>query len=210
MAAALTATLETVPLEAEPSRPPADVRRLLRAANRRIDRFKWERGVPAFVPSDFGLVYAGLRSLEASGLVSGRWFCEWGSGLGVVCCLATMLGFDAWGIEVDAGLVAAARRLAARFELPAEFARGSYVPRGAEGLLDSRRGYSWLGVAPSGYEAAGVGLDEFDLIFAYPWPDEERLVTELFARYAQPGAMLLTYHPSGELRLRRKASRAAG
>ena len=48
-----------------------------------------------------------------------------------------------------------------------------------------------------------VRLDEFDLVFAYPWPDEEEMIAELFADHARTGARLLTYHPDGELRLRR-------
>ena len=50
--------------------------------------------------------------------------------------------------------------------------------------------------------------DEFDLVFVYPWPDEEGLVAGLFERHARPGALLLTAHGCGDLRLRRKAEPA--
>lgn len=202
--------LRTVPLVMGEEHLPPDVRRFLKEADRRIDHFREEHGVPGFVTSDYGSVYKALRYLERSDLVAGRWFCEWGSGLGVVSCLATILGFDAWGIEEKECLVKAARLLAARFELPTEFARGNFVPRQAEALLNQQRGFAWLGsAARCGYEAAGVNLDEFDLVFAYPWPDEERLVIDLFEGYASAGALLLTHHVDGDLRLCRKVSRAA-
>jgi hypothetical protein len=60
------------------------------------------------------------------------------------------------------------------------------------------------GVAGGGHEALGLAVEDFDLIFAYPWPDEEGLTAALFERYAREGALLLTYHEVGGLRLRRK------
>ena len=47
--------------------------------------------------------------------------------------------------------------------------------------------------------------DDFDVIFAYPWPGEEDVIMQLFDRYAAVGALLLTYHGIEELRIRRKA-----
>ena len=55
-----------------------------------------------------------------------------------------------------------------------------------------------------GHGALGMSPEEFDLIYAYPWPDEEWLVEELFDAHARPGALLLTYHGDRGLWLRRK------
>ena len=52
----------------------------------------------------------------------------------MVTCLAALLEFDAYGIEVDSTLVRASRRLAADFDLPIEFAQGSFIPPD-DGLL---------------------------------------------------------------------------
>jgi hypothetical protein len=192
-----------VPLTLDADRPPADVRRFLREGERRIRRFQHARHLPAFVGSDFVAVYGALRALEESGELGGRWFCEWGSGLGVVACLAAMLGFDAWGIEAERDLVKAARRLAWDFDVAVEFVRGSYFPSGAEAGLTSGREFAWLSRAGrSAYDAMDVKLDEFDLVYAYPWPDEAEMIAELFESHARTGARLLTYHPDGELRLR--------
>ncbi len=43
--------------------------------------------------------------------------------------------------------------------------------------------------------------DDFDVIFAYPWPGEEQVIFDLFADCAAVGALLLTYHGQEGLRL---------
>jgi hypothetical protein len=197
--------LTTVPLEAVTRRPPPDVARFLRAAVRRVQHIQFRHRVPAFVSSDFALAYEALRHLEASTLVHGDRFCEWGSGLGVVCCLAAMTGFRAFGVEASGRLVRAARRLANDFDLPAEFARGNFIPKGAGDRLLAGREFAWLRRGGRcGHEALGLAPDEFDLIYAYPWPDEEGLVEDLFEARARGGALLLTYHGERGLWLRRK------
>src|SRR5262252_8771278 len=103
---------------------PGDVRSFLREADRRIERFLRAGRVPAFVPSDFPRAYRALRAVAEGGLAAGGLFCEWGSGFGVVACLAAMLDFDACGIEAEGELVEAARELADDFGLPVEFAHG--------------------------------------------------------------------------------------
>ena len=78
---------------------PRDVRAFLTEADRRIDQFWRDFRIPAFVPCDFVRAYEVLRALSSENLTTGNQFCEWGSGFGVVTCLAAMLDFDACGIE---------------------------------------------------------------------------------------------------------------
>ncbi len=186
---------------------PGDVRSFLRAARRRIERFQRARRVPAFIPGDFGRAYAILQSLAAADLAPGRLFCEWGSGFGVVACLAAMLDFDAYGIEIEGDLVDAARQLADDFGLPTEFLCGSFIPAGGSACMADDGTFAWL-AADEGRPLTEVGLapEDFSVIFAYPWPDEERLTEDLFERFAGPEALLVTYHGGDEFRLRRKAS----
>ena len=56
------------------------------------------------MPSDFEVAYRGLEVVHAANLATGHRFLEWGSGIGVVACLATYLGFDAIGIEIESPL----------------------------------------------------------------------------------------------------------
>jgi len=150
-----------------------------------------------------------LRALADSTLPRGRQFCEWGSGFGVVACLAAMLEFDACGIEVEPLLVREARGLADEFGLVVEFALGSFVPPGAENRVHAAGNYSWLTTdGDYAYEDLGLEPSDMDVVFVYPWPDEEAVTAELFNRYAGTGAVLATYHGGSDFRLRRKGKRA--
>jgi hypothetical protein len=192
---------------ADPKLPPA-VGRFLREAERRIDRFQSDSRVPAFVPCDYEAAYAVLRGLSEAMLARGTRFCEWGSGFGVVADLAAMVGFDACGIEIESSLVEEARRLADDFDLSVEFVQGSFVPRGAEGRVHAGGNYSWMTTEGDyAYDDLDLELSDLDVVFAYPWPDEEAVVCDLFEKFAGVGAILATYHGGGEFRLKRKVGR---
>lgn len=199
--------LEDLSLSIDPTAPPRDVRAFLREANRRIARFRSEHNIPAFVTSDFPRAYGALRSLAAGDTAPGSLFCEWGSGFGVVACLAAMLDFDASGIEIEPALVDAAQELADDFGLPVEFRCGSFIPVGSAPRVGTNDAapFVWLTTVEDGpREERGLGPADWAVIFAYPWPDEERLTTALFERHAAAGAVLLTYHDGEDLRLRRQ------
>lgn len=184
---------------------PADVLALLREATKRIRRFLREHRIPGFVSSDFQRAYHALRALTKGDLLAGHQFCEWGSGFGVVACMAAMLDFDARGIEIEGELVDAAQQLADDFGLPVEFICGSFIPKGSDPCRNTTEEFAWLTPDESTtHEELAMGPDDFDVIFAYPWPDEERLTEHLFELHAAVGAVLVTYHENGDFRLRRK------
>jgi len=197
--------LADLPIDCVAPALPGDVRAFLREATRRIDRLHADNPLPGFVPCDFVRAYATLQSLVEADLAPGNLFCEWGSGFGVVACLAAMLGFDAAGIEIEGELVEAAQQLADDFELSVRFVCGSFIPPGGAALARSSGPFEWLTPEEgSAEEELELGPADFDVIFAYPWPDEAQLVEKLFDRYAAAGAVLVTYHGVEELRLRRK------
>jgi len=188
---------------------PADVSAFLREAERRIERFQRDCRVPAFVPSDHAGAYRVLRALAESGAAPGSLFCEWGSGFGVVACLAALLDFDAHGIEIEADLVEAARALAGDFDLPVEMVCGSFIPAGSEVRLSGEAAFSWLTTSAGRTDdETGLGPADFDVIFAFPWPDEEQVIATLFDRHASPGTVLVTYHEVQAFRVRRKGRSA--
>ncbi|MFL5328997.1 MAG: hypothetical protein ACJ8C4_08775 [Gemmataceae bacterium] len=189
------------------TRVPQDAIALIAEADRRIEQLWDQHVIPAFVPSDFELVYLALQGIADHGLATGERFCEWGSGIGANVCLAAMLGFEAAGIEIEPLLVAAARELAHDFDLSAEFIQGSFVPADSHACLDAGETFAWLsfqsGQCP---EHAGFGPADVDVFFCYPWTDEESLIPALFDRHAGVGALLLTYRGGDDLLLRRKVS----
>jgi hypothetical protein len=190
-----------------PAALPAEAQRFILEAEERIDRFLVECRAPAFVPCDYAAAFHVLRALSDGTLTRGRRFCEWGSGFGVVVGLAAMLDFDACGIEIEGALVEEARKLAEDFDLPSEFVCGSFVPRGAEDRVHTAGTYSWLTTESDyAYDDLDLEVSDLDVVFAYPWPDEEGVVCALFEHYAGPGAVLATYHGSAEFRLKRKVA----
>jgi hypothetical protein len=193
--------LAKVILESGNAAVPGDVRRFLREAERRIEAFQHDSRVPGFVPCDFQCAYGFLNALSALDAAPGKLFCEWGSGFGVVACLAAMLGYDAVGIEINRDLVDAARLLADDFGVPVEFVHGSFIPPGE--TIDAAGGFSWLETEESTADME-LGPDDFDVIFAYPWPDEEASTEALFERCAATGALLASYHGGADFRLCRK------
>lgn len=145
------------------------------------------------IPSDHELVVRCLCTLRAQepGLVR---FLEWGSGLGIVAVAAARLGFDAHGIEWDEAMVQQAEQLAARHGVRVPFVAGSFVPPGSDRLLDrAELGTRTVLQSDDAYDRLERDLDEFDVVFAYPWPEEEALYRRLFARHAGEGAVLVTY-----------------
>jgi hypothetical protein len=143
-----------------------------------------------FVPADYSRVLETLLTLRAPGLS----FLEWGSATGVITIMADLLGFDACGIEFDSKLVEVARGLARKFDSRARFAVGSFLPTGYH--YKPRDGDGRLGTiddGESGYLELRRPLEEFDLVYGYPWGGEEAMMLDLMRCYGGRGARLLLH-----------------
>jgi len=174
-------------------------------AERRIDlyfRRQPKLRVPRFVISDARRAYRALYAIREKQLALGDRFCEWGSGFGVITSLAALLGFDARGIEIEETLVAEAKWLAADFHIESQFDCDSYIPDGYDYATDGIGNTSALseGVllpSASAYRGACAvpdnGVEEYDVIYVFPWPGEAELIEELFDARAAAGALLVTY-----------------
>lgn len=190
---------------------PEPVASFLESAAARTDAFcaRPEHGPgSAFVPSDHELVYRVLRTLRERDRDARR-LCEWGSGLGVVTGLAALLGFEAWGIEVDPGLVLASRALLRDHGIDARIAEGSFLPEefaNTEELADLET--RTVTTAAEAWRDMDLGPDDFDVVFAFPWPTDELRFCTLFDRYADYGAVLLTYSRTESVRAYRKLGTA--
>ncbi len=198
-------SLEDVKIQKIEAALPLDVEAFIEEAHRRIDLYfarQTKLRVPRFVVSDARKAYRVLRAVSEDQLALGRTFCEWGSGFGVITSLASLLGFDACGIEIEESLVEHARQLAADFHLEARFVCGSYIPEeydySTDGIgdavalsestpLPSERA---RGVRASDFDNE---IEEYDVIYVFPWPGEAELVEALFDSRAAAGGLLVTY-----------------
>lgn len=158
----------------------------------------WERfddevrgkGFHPFVPAEYERVLQMLLPLRAPGLR----FLEWGSATGVITIMADLLGFEAYGIELDPYLVGVARQLAERHGSRARFAAGSFIPAGYRWRPrdgDGRMGT--IGQGDSAYPQLGLPLEDFDLVFAYPWSGEAPMMVDLMRCYGGREARLLLH-----------------
>jgi len=191
-------------MEPELSIDAARLDELLRAGSRAWDEFREHaKGRHhLFIPCDQAEGHEVLRGLRTSAST----FLELGSGAGIMTILASLLGFEAHGIELEPWLVERSIALAEDFECGAQFAQGSYVP------LEYQEEVELLSAefhnpteGGSGYDDLGLELDDFDLVFAYPWPGDEEWLEELMRRHARPDALLLTYDAQDGYRSRRVA-----
>lgn len=154
-----------------------------------------------FIASDYEVVLAALLEHRGSRLR----FLEWGSASGVIAILADMLGYEAFGIELDESLVRTARELASRFDSGARFVEGSFLPagyrfqsRGGQADTGSVAPTGWTGTVdahagPSGYVQLGRALDDFDVVYGYPWGGEEVMMLDLMQSYGRRDALLLLH-----------------
>lgn len=122
---------------------------------------------PTFVASDYHLAFAALSTFPP-----GR-ICEWGCGLGIVAGIASLLGWEAVGIEQNPDLAEMARQFHADFGLWTD-------------ILDGDLFYSF---------------EEADLYYAYMWPDLVEPMQEHFSTHAPPGARLLLHDAEGRMEL---------
>ena len=188
---------------------PATVEALITDCEERYVAFQRrmaDEAVVAFVQSDLHTVFRALAWVRDQGLLPGSIMLEWGSGVGAVALLGARLGYDASGIEVDASLVEDALDLSSVHGIDATFVHGSFLPEDAGLDPQDMDEFAWLDTTtPSAYDELELDIDDFDLVFAYPWPGEQDVMFELFDAYAARGACLLTNHGLEGLRLHRKA-----
>jgi len=148
-----------------------------------------------WVECDYSEVAAALIGLQVNHPARQKSFLEWGCGFGVVAGTASLLGFDAVGIEAERFLIEEAVRIAAKYgNEGVEFWEGNFLPAGAEQFAAEEDPCVALKAeAESAYAKYGREITEFATIFAYPWPGEEHFLKSVFRNYAAAGARLVLY-----------------
>lgn len=191
-------TLRELPLRLSEDDPlPSSVIQWIGNSRQRIELY-WDhfskQPLPQYVECDFDLVALALVEVVDRDLADGRLFVEWGCGFAVVTGIAALLGLDAVGIEAEEMLCVEGRKLMAKHGIEAEVWQGNFLPRGARRLADDTDPLvSLTHSLPPAYELNQMGLDDFAVVFAYPWPGEEHFLRLVFDRYARQGSLLLMY-----------------
>lgn len=162
---------------------------------------------PAFegyVSADYEAIYRRLLQLRGRATT----FLEWGSGLGVVTIMASLLGFEAYGIEVKHELVEHARRLSHQLGSTAKFATGSFIPNDFEARIESGDEFHrTITDESSAYDDFDMELRDFDLVYAFPWPEELTVFRSIIRRCANPATLFLRYDAREGLSLSRPAAK---
>ena len=176
-------------------------------ANEAIELFMLgdQEVIENFVTCDFHLAKSALGWVQRENLLTGRRFCELGSGFGVVAMMAANMGMEAIGVEIEQVLVDQANDFAVRAGNGAKFYCGSFIPYDTLDELDVDRDIQNVSVEEGDvYREVGLGLEDYDLFFAFPWPGEQIFFEQVFEKWAADGAMLLTYRGRDGMQLQRK------
>ncbi len=183
---------------AEERRLPSELSQWVQFGGQEVRDF-WDRHPELrnteWVECDYSEVAAALVGLQLSHPARQKTFLELGCGFGVVAGTASLLGFEAVGIESERFLVEEAIRIAAVYGIKsAEFWEGNFLPTGAAQFAEEEDPRVALkSEAESAYAKYGREIAEFGTIFAYPWPGEEHFLKSVFRHYAAAGARLVLY-----------------
>ncbi len=209
---------------------PRQVHAMVHDLRNRIEAFQDRWDVPQieqFVAADYELVYQTLDWLRQSQLMIGNRFVEWGCGFAAVTLIADALGWDAFGIESESILIEHGRTTVVdwcqslRGDLtdkgprshceptarPPELILGNFLPAGAEDLADDPTLPSLGHAASSAYDKLGLELDDFAVVYSYPWPGEGEFHEQVFDRHAARGALLVQFCGPNDMRAWRAVSR---
>jgi hypothetical protein len=213
--------LEAIAMEGPEARVSDHAARLIATCSRGWERFFADYDddqAPRFVPSVPERVWAVLEEITRRHLPPTRVFCEWGSGFGTATCLAALLGYEAYGLEIDAELVRLSRAIARRLGIPVTMLCTSFLPAGyvvsvgGDGTTlmtpasVSAHHDTAEARAPLCYDGMEIAIADIGVFFAYPWPEERVLIQELFEAVARAGALLVVYHTDTDIRVWRKVA----
>jgi hypothetical protein len=126
-------TIEEIEMEVPEAKVSDQVARLIETCSRGWERFfvnNDDHQAPRFVPSVPEIVFSALEEVTKRKLPPNRVFCEWGSGFGTATCMAALLGYQAYGIEIEEELVRSSRAIARRLGIPVEILCTSMFPAG--------------------------------------------------------------------------------
>ena len=168
---------------------PANASRLIRDCKESSEgicaRSSGRGDIPKFVATDGSIGWNLLNSVQQQTCVDRNpVFCEWGSGVGLVTLLASLMGMSATGIEIEEELIDIAEGFSRQYKIPASFVHASVF------LKDN--------------PLPQINYSDVDIFYVYPWPNEIVKMISLFEQVARRGAILVCYHGGRNYRVLRR------
>ena len=169
----------------------------------------WERSQNTlpfrnFVAADYREIYRALYRLRPHATT----MLEWGSGLGVVTMMASHLGFKAYGVEIEPALVEWSRRLSQKYAPDARFEAGSFIPEYyTRNPAHRNETFRTVLEAPSAYSQLNLELADFELVYAYPWPNERSFYLDVMRKCGGVNALYMSHDFQDGIRICRPADR---
>ena len=198
-----------IPSSVDSTPIPGDIAARIASARAEIEAFqdRWDRPqIEQFVAADYHLVYQCLNWTLQFQPRLGQRFLEWGSGFSIVSAIAAEMGLNSFGIEAEPDLLAMGRKTIQTWNVSVELVEGNFLPPGAAELSDDPMLPSLSHDVADAYQTIGLDLDDFALVYAYPWPGEDDFHEFVFDRYAASGALLMLFCGPNDVRLWRKTN----
>ena len=198
-----------IPSSVDSTPIPSELAARITSARSEIEAFqdRWDRPqIEQFVAADYHLVYQCLNWTLQFQPRLGQRFLEWGSGFSIVSAIAAELGLNSFGIEAERDLLAMGRKTIQTWNVSVELVEGNFLPPGAAQLSDDPMLPSLSHDVADAYQKIGLDLDDFALVYAYPWPGEDDFHEFVFDRYAASGALLMLFCGPNDVRLWRKTN----
>ena len=198
-----------IPSSVDSTPIPDELAARITSARGEIEAFqdRWDRPqIEQFVAADYHLVYQCLNWTLQFQPRLGQRFLEWGSGFSIVSAIAAELGLNSFGIEAERDLLAMGRKTIETWNVSVELVEGNFLPPGAAQLSDDPMLPSLSHDVADAYQTIGLDLDDFALVYSYPWPGEDDFHEFVFDRYAASGALLMLFCGPNDVRLWRKAN----
>jgi hypothetical protein len=198
-----------IPSSVDSTPIPDELAARITSARGEIEAFqdRWDRPqIEQFVAADYHLVYQCLNWTLQFQPRLGQRFLEWGSGFSIVSAIAAELGLNSFGIEAEPDLLAMGRKTIQTWNVSVELVEGNFLPPGAAQLSDDPMLPSLSHDVADAYQTIGLDLDDFALVYSYPWPGEDDFHEFVFDRYAASGALLMLFCGPNDVRLWRKAN----
>ena len=198
-----------IPSSVDSTPIPSELAARITSARSEIEAFqdRWDRPqIEQFVAADYHLVYQCLNWTLQFQPRLGQRFLEWGSGFSIVSAIAAEMGLNSFGIEAEPDLLAMGRKTIQTWNVSVELVEGNFLPPGADQLSDDPMLPSLSHDVADAYQTIGLDLDDFALVYSYPWPGEDDFHEFVFDRYAASGALLMLFCGPNDVRLWRKAN----